>query len=174
MEKRIIAVIKWLERSLKSCRDGQVESAMMDVECARADMERLRSEVWADISRRYERKKSRPRALVCFLGVLFVLALCEPLRPDSGGFARVKRDSLEITRTVTLQGQDDDEPKSAQKSKPQGAARTSKPKPAPDPTQKAAEGEISFERVASLLQTGEKALKNGSPIIKIEKITQEK
>ncbi|GHV45223.1 hypothetical protein FACS1894204_03790 [Synergistales bacterium] len=164
MEKRIIAVIKWLERSLKSCRDGQVEKAMMDVECARADMERLRSEVWTNLSRRASRKKSWHGVVVCFLGLLFVLSLVTPLSPDS--LTRAPQD--EDAQIVVLQGEEPQQ--SAKKSKPVIAAQmTAKPKAAQGSGKMSSEAEISFERVASLLQTGERALKNGSPIIRIER-----
>ena len=47
LEKRTDAVIRWLERMKIAYSSGAVESAYMDAECARADLEDLRSDVFA-------------------------------------------------------------------------------------------------------------------------------
>lgn len=165
MEKRIIAVIKWLERSLKSCRDGQVENAMMDVECARADMERLRSEAWANLSREPVSKKSWRASLVCIVGLLFVLSLSEPLCPDAVRVAQSQNEDAQAAGKP----EPSSAPQAPAKPKATQSNRTLKAPSAIGAKNEASEPEISFERVASLLQTGEKALKNGSPIIRIER-----
>ena len=53
MERRIAGIVRWLDRCLKACKAGALESALMDAECARADIERLRDEVWKKLERRY-------------------------------------------------------------------------------------------------------------------------
>ena len=45
MDRRIAGIIRWLERFQSSYRSGAIESALMDAECARADLEDLRSDV---------------------------------------------------------------------------------------------------------------------------------
>ncbi|MDR3264473.1 MAG: hypothetical protein LBT15_00535 [Synergistaceae bacterium] len=51
MERRIAGIVRWLERCLKACKTGTMESALLDVECARADLESLRNEVWTALER---------------------------------------------------------------------------------------------------------------------------
>lgn len=51
-EKRADAVIKWLERLKKSYRSGAVESAFLDAECARAEIEDLRASIFSGFSDR--------------------------------------------------------------------------------------------------------------------------
>ncbi|MDR2175325.1 MAG: hypothetical protein LBO82_05240 [Synergistaceae bacterium] len=52
MEKRIAGIIRWLERCLEAHKAGEMESALMDVECARADMDLLRDGFWSKLDRR--------------------------------------------------------------------------------------------------------------------------
>ena len=47
IDKKVAGIIRWLERFKKSCSAGAIESALMDAECARADLENLRLDVWA-------------------------------------------------------------------------------------------------------------------------------
>lgn len=55
MERRIAVIMRWLERCLNEYRAGSLESALMDAECARADIETLRQDVWAKLERRHGR-----------------------------------------------------------------------------------------------------------------------
>ena len=49
VEKRVAGIIRWLERLKQSYSSGAIESALMDAECARADLENLRQDVWAQV-----------------------------------------------------------------------------------------------------------------------------
>ena len=49
VEKRVAGIIRWLERLKKSYSSGALESALMDAECARADLENLRLAVWEKV-----------------------------------------------------------------------------------------------------------------------------
>ena len=49
LDKRAAGVIKWLERFQHEYKSGAIESALMDAECARADLEALRQDVWSSI-----------------------------------------------------------------------------------------------------------------------------
>jgi hypothetical protein len=83
MEKRIAAIIRWLERCLEAHKAGELESALMDVECARADMDILRDGVWSKLGRRRTAKRRLLFAAALFkvgLGtVCAILATATPL-----------------------------------------------------------------------------------------------
>ena len=49
LDKRAAGVIKWLERFQHEYKSGAIESALMDAECARADLEALRQDVWSSV-----------------------------------------------------------------------------------------------------------------------------
>ena len=49
LDKRVAGIIRWLERLKKSYSAGSMENALMDAECARADLENLRLDVWANL-----------------------------------------------------------------------------------------------------------------------------
>lgn len=49
MEKRVAGIVRWLERFQRSYKSGAMESALMDAECARADLETLRRDVWSSL-----------------------------------------------------------------------------------------------------------------------------
>ena len=49
VEKRIAGIIRWLERLKQSYSSGAIENALMDAECARADLEDLRLAVWSKV-----------------------------------------------------------------------------------------------------------------------------
>jgi hypothetical protein len=83
MERRIAGIVRWLERCLKACNTGALESALMDVECARVDLESLRNEVWAELERK-NAGKSRMGVLagtfrVASVAFMVVLATATPL-----------------------------------------------------------------------------------------------
>jgi hypothetical protein len=85
MEKRIAGIIRWLERCLEAQRAGEMESALMDVECAQADMDILRNGVWSKLDRRRAAKQRRlfvTASLKVALGIVFmILATATPLTP---------------------------------------------------------------------------------------------
>lgn len=49
VDKKVAGIIRWLERLKTSYSSGAMESALMDAECARADLENLRLDVWATL-----------------------------------------------------------------------------------------------------------------------------
>jgi hypothetical protein len=83
MEKRIAGIIRWLERCLEAHRAGEMESALMDVECAQADMDLLRDRVWSKLDRRRAARRRRAFAaafLKTALGIaVIILATATPL-----------------------------------------------------------------------------------------------
>lgn len=100
VEKRVAGIVRWLERFQRSYRSGAMESALMDAECARADLETLRRDVWFALDPSCVPPR-RMRSLVCrvaLLAFLMVLALSAPVselrRSVDGEEALVPQDSL--------------------------------------------------------------------------------
>ena len=197
MERRIIAIIRWLERCSKECSAGTLESALMDVECARADIDRLRDEVWAKLERRHT-AKVRARSALTFVHVLFLslgVVMAAPTSTDrfqeapAMSFSASVRPTVaeppnEISReTVVAISVNETRHEIVAQSPPlsqqQERAKTrpstenrgeNKSTPAPKKIETHEEEKyIPYDRIISLVQTGEKALKNTEPAIKVEK-----
>lgn len=64
MEKKIRKVQKWLERCVLACRSGSWENALAEMECANAEMEMARKDLWARVSEEGMHGKRRVIALV--------------------------------------------------------------------------------------------------------------
>ncbi len=82
MEKRIACIVRWLERCLSEYRAGSLESALMDAECARADLERLRQDVWFSLGRKHSPHFFYRTGFLCraaLSAVLVILATAVPL-----------------------------------------------------------------------------------------------
>jgi hypothetical protein len=225
MEKRIAGIVRWLERCLRACKSGALESALMDAECARADIELLRNEVWKKLERQHSANSRRRRsglpwlpAKAAFLAMTAVLAAATPVAflesaPQGERALREEQDSLSlvwvtpdekmllsnlrkhlsdgdslasITSASTVaspqQGEEKAEEKK-EKTEPQpvqaaaveknGMARKT---PSSEPEVREVPGSetpgISYDRILSLVQTGEKAMKQQASIITIERQPQ--
>jgi uncharacterized membrane protein YidH (DUF202 family) len=75
--------MRWLERCLLACRAKSWENALMEIECAKAEMDAAREELWAiaqdpDTAGRSGRALSRTVRAV-FVAAMFVLATAVPL-----------------------------------------------------------------------------------------------
>jgi hypothetical protein len=188
---------------LKACKAGALENALMDAECARADIERLRDEVWEKLE---ERHTARGRGRVAgtpvkaFLGaVLLVLTAATPVALIQESLSQ-KRQERE---TVTLEWVTPDEktllgnlrkhlsdsnpfasiqqpqeppprqpelpPRTVERGRAVGAVPKQEPEFAVGGDVMEIAMEIPYDRIISLVQAGEKAMKNGEPAIKIEK-----
>ena len=205
MEKRIAGIVRWLERCLSACRAGVMENALMDVECARAEIERLRDEVWRKTECLYAEKAQKRRNLaffdkllrVSFGAMVFVLAIATPLAfvaqneernervvslelewvtpdektllsnlrkhlSDNNAFASIQAETL-VYESRSEGFKELDEKKELTKK-----AIPSKPTKALEMDEKMMkETRIPYDRILSLVQTGEKALKNEQPAIRI-------
>lgn len=85
MDRRIAGIIRWLERFQSSYRSGAIESALMDAECARADLEDLRSDVWRSVGAvRPSRVRRSVVGWLSSLVLLAVLAVPSPLSREEG------------------------------------------------------------------------------------------
>ena len=210
MEKRVAGIIRWLERCVKAYKDGAVESALMDAECARADMETLRGDLWKKLEGRrcVRRRLSSFKAAEAILGALGImlitatplaLPLNEPAREDraEGHFPLalewVTADERELLNNIRRRPDDElaflESPVSSmsdvrveepiaepQIARPQTApARVAEPvrRRAQEPQsvrseQKGPDSSLTYDSILSLIETGERAMKNEPPAIKVE------
>ena len=85
IEGRIAGIIRWLERFQSSYRSGALESALMDAECARADLEDLRHDLWAKVGSAHVPRRFWLGTLcrLSLLTGLLVLATATPLARES-------------------------------------------------------------------------------------------
>lgn len=89
MENKIRKVQRWLERCIDACKSKSWENALADMECAKAELESARKELWSvvDGSREAARSRRRSRSLeASFVATILVLmsampvAMPEPMR----------------------------------------------------------------------------------------------
>ncbi len=93
VEKKIAVINKWLDRLVKSYKSGAMENALIEAECAKADLEDLRQDVWAKVIK--PAKKSgfsfsafnfnvMPKSFsgVLILSALIVMLMVVPLKKD--------------------------------------------------------------------------------------------
>lgn len=173
-EKRADSVIRWLERMKKSYSSGKIETAFMDAECARADFENLRSDVFADI-RPTQRLNANPFLTFIRATVLALVIVMAAVMPLSREEIPVNIPAEPATNTIvvmephetTFAGpQQSAKPreKNQKKSRP---AKTSAPKRQteevrvlvkPEETKKTVARDT--KKILSLVETGKKALKN--------------
>lgn len=196
MERRIAAINRWLERFQNSYRAGAMESALMDAECARADLEDLRLDVWESVGRVSLPRRLRAGAM-CWLLLstsLIVMATASPIARGGGVIPAAVQAPLprspvaaELTAPPTVQPEErplasvpPPEQKTAKRD-----ARSAKEVRSPRkerPARKAVAASPREEVLArhparvlpdnevfSLVQTGARALKNEDPVIKIRR-----
>ena len=198
MERRVTGIIRWLERCVKAYKNGAVESALMDAECARADMETLRDELWKKLEGRHcarsRRFKSFKAAEALFGAIGILLITAAPLALPQDRLAKENRaeeyltlewvtpDERELLSNVRKRPEEPlalvvkpDEPVvpavevqtvSARIVEP--AKRRSLELPPQRSEQKKPETNLTYDNILSLIETGERAMKNESPAIKVE------
>lgn len=187
MDRRIAGIIRWLERFQSSYRSGAIESALMDAECARADLEDLRSDVWRSVGA--VRPSRVRRAVVGWLSslvLLAVLAVPSPLSREEGLTPRreVRAAVQEPERRVETPPPAPAEAAPAPatshavraEKRPASGRRTRTATAAPKPEGAAAvrpaprDGDaVPYDTMFLLLQTGARALRNEGPAIRIDK-----
>jgi hypothetical protein len=212
VEKRITGIVRWLERCLKACKTGALESALMDAECARADIELLRGEVWKKLERQHV-AKARGRGLLglpwlpakaAFLAMVAVLAAATPValfesvpQEERAGQNALSSHSLTLEwvtsdekallsnlRKHPSDGDSFASTVSAQqpvqqtedKAEPRPIKANEATRKTPSPEAEAREAlvapetqRVPYDRILSLVQTGEKAMKQQASIITIER-----
>lgn len=98
MERRIACIVRWLERFLSEYRSGSLENALMDAECARADIEHLRRDLWAKLENKQLRRPGRRMFFplkVAFSVVLVLLATAAPLSTGQTVFSSLEPERLD-------------------------------------------------------------------------------
>jgi len=86
MEKKIARIYRWLERCAKACSAGSWNSALLDMECAKAELEDVRTEIWSKTEGAFEIRPTRRGALALkasFLSVVLLFSLAAPLAIQS-------------------------------------------------------------------------------------------
>ena len=204
VEKRVAGIIKWLERLKKSYSSGAMESALMDAECARADLEDLRLDVWEKVSPSAHRNSAAFSRVLGYartfsLSVIIVMASVVPLSRDvkapeieplknARAYAGpivvfreyeshtpAREDEAPVTEHTLKPNERtprheqkiaDSSPKKQPAQKRTAQKRTQTP--AKTDTKPKTSGTVPYDKVYSLIQTGQRALKNNSSVIKIQ------
>ena len=104
VDKKVAGIIRWLERMKKSYSDGAIENALMDAECARADLENLRNDVWQKVrpSKHNEHKTFHvlTSVLKCVsLAAIVILFHVAPMAKDNVPPQSVKEEMKALTQT---------------------------------------------------------------------------
>ena len=187
MDRRIAGIIRWLERFQSSYRSGAIESALMDAECARADLEDLRSDVWRSVGA--VRPSRVRRAVVGWLSslvLLAVLAVPSPLSREEGLTPRrevraaVQEPERRVETPPPALAEAAPAPATSRavraEKRPASGRRTRAATAAPKPEGAAAVrpaprdgGVVPYDTMFLLLQTGARALRNEGPAIRIDK-----
>ena len=193
IDKRVAGIIRWLERLKQSYSSGALENALMDAECARADLENLRQDVWAKVNPEEIQETGTFSRLmylskIVFLAMLVVLSAVLPIAKDVQiQVPVIEYDKAELvlaepilvisenieTEKETLAKIDNVKPKKSV------AIKSPSTKKNTAPSQKVttnvvkventkSEKTVAYDKVFSLVQTGQRALKNNSSVIEIK------
>lgn len=185
VDKRVAGIIRWLERLKKSYSSGAMENALMDAECARADLENLRLDVWATLDPQAKPdNKFFSRILdfarVSSLAILIVLLTVFPISKEIQAPAvEHSKEKITLAQPIIIvreekieknQAKSDNNIAVVKTKKPTRTANVKKPQPVVqekitaknEPEQKT----VAYDKVFSLIQTGERALKNNRSVIK--------
>ena len=190
MDRRIAGIIRWLERFQSSYRSGAIESALMDAECARADLEDLRSDVWRSVGAARTPRRVR-RAVVTWLAslvLLAVLAVPSPLSREEGLVGLTLRHEARAVAQEPERRVETPLPAPAESApvpprsvkaerRPPSDRRTRAAAPAPRLQRVTAvrpapqeRGTVPDDKMFLLLQTGARALRNEGPAIRIDRV----
>lgn len=212
MEKRVAGIVRWLERFQRSYKSGAMESALMDAECARADLETLRRDVWSSLgpSRVPRRRRGMLVSRAVLSAFLVVLATSVPVSElrrrmeepppvhdslfawtalsvrgaggafdeDWGGGDAASHFPLGMSgERKNLSVSPGDRASAAPLRRPSAGMGERPVKRVPNSAgneragrAKAANGKkVPYETVFSLLQTGERVLRNEEPVIAVDR-----
>lgn len=190
MDRRIAGIIRWLERFQSSYRSGAIESALMDAECARADLEDLRSDVWRSVGAARTPRRVR-RAVVTWLASLVLLAVLAvpsplsreeglaglPLRHEARAVAQEPERRVETPLPAPAESAPVPPRSVKAERRPPSDRRTRAAAPAPRLQRVTAVrpspqegGTVPYDKMFLLLQTGARALRNEGPAIRIDRV----
>ncbi len=186
LDKKIAGIIQWLERLKKSYSSGAMENALMDAECAKADLEVLRRDVWKQVQpEKINSGFKNMRLAYSFfrtisLTLLIVLLAVVPISKD----VAIKTVNIEINKPIKINTLSTEkiskntalpETPKVNHSKNITKRKKNNPKISAKPESKTAKTEtpktelktaakktVPYDKVYSLIQTGERALRNES------------
>ena len=193
VEKRIDGINRWLERLKQSYTSGAMENALMDAECAKADLEILRADVWNKIQPRESYKNkfilmTVNFSKIAFLTLIIVLLAVFPISKEIP-VAPLKEDKNKIVLAEPIQIIYEHESKYETPKPIQTVAKVNnnvnnnvaKPKrsviqaetvknlkPEKPAKLEKAEKKVAYDDIFSLIQTGQRALKNNESVVKIK------
>lgn len=170
-------VIRWLERMKRAYACGAVESAYLDAECARADLETLRTNIFAFLPGVKPKTQSKFPAVirVIILAFAVVMAMTSPLSRENISHIPVyAKDAEKVSVKEEVASSDSqhrvltEKPKRTQR--PPSARRTAKlpEKPKPEPKPAPSKKQPAYDKLHMLLETGRRALKTNNTVIKIK------
>ena len=198
VEGRIAGIIRWLERFQSSYRSGALESALMDAECARADLEDLRLDLWAKVGSAHAARRFCLGTLcrLSLLVTLLVLATAAPLAKEAPLEAnraeanlapppplRPVHEAVSLAPVATKPAVEGEAGKERRTSPRRSARRASASEQAPERRPvtreraeradgtggaKKAARTVPQDKVFSLMQTGARALKGKPSVIEID------
>ena len=167
----------------KSYSDGAIESALMDAECARADLETLRNDVWQKV-KPFEHKSSgimiRILRYLSF-AVIVILFHVAPMAKDNVPSPTVTEEIHALTQPqpkpiIVVREYEKPEVKpSKAESSPRRQSRRQVTQKRVQVNQKTvssrqtAQKTVPYDKVLSLVQTGQRALKENTSVISIKK-----
>ena len=168
---KIAAIIRWLERLKKSYSSGSLETALMDAECARADIEDLTHEVWSRVSPNARRPSTifLKAAQVLTLSLSVIAVWVSPLSRESVPQAPEPLPQVPEVRASEPQAViPDPTPEPKKPTRRRQTAPPPKPQaPKPAATPSKLPKTVAEDEIYSLIQTGRRALKNDKTVIKI-------
>ena len=192
VEKRIDGINRWLERLKQSYTSGAMENALMDAECAKADLEILRADVWNKIQpRESDKNKFILRTVnfskIALLTLIIILLAVFPISKEIP-VAPLKEDKNKIVLAEPIQIIYEHESKYETPKPVQTVAKVNnnvnnvaKPKrsviqaetvknikPEKPAKLEKAEKRVAYDDIFSLIQTGQRALKNNESVVKIK------
>lgn len=196
VEKRVAGIIRWLERMKKSYSDGAIESALMDAECARADLETLRNDVWQKVKPMNHNElnffHSVLHVLRCVsISLIVILFSVVPLAKDVVPVQSVndkmnasvspepepviitREDEKHEIRTADTKTESPSASSSSKRQTRRQTAQKKQEKPTVNTRtvteNHASQKTVPYDKVFSLVQTGQRALKENTSVINIKK-----
>ncbi|HOC82330.1 MAG TPA: hypothetical protein PKI39_04925, partial [Synergistales bacterium] len=91
MEKNLKRVQRWIERCIAACRSERWDSALAEVECARAELESASEEIWQRASGAGEPNRAGRFVGLSFLSIAmaFLVIMVAAIPISTGGYAPV-------------------------------------------------------------------------------------
>ncbi|MBR1437069.1 MAG: hypothetical protein IJ587_00900 [Synergistaceae bacterium] len=176
-EKRADAIIKWLERLKKSYRSGAIESAFLDAECARAEIEDLRVNIFSGMKAKDNASRLSgflviPRIIL--MSIVIVMVMVSPLSREVK--AAIPNVIPEPQAVISEKPQKSQAASVREKPKPKKTSRASRKtsappaktaavNPKPEPKHEPSKT-VAYDRLNALIATGQRALKGNVTVIK--------